>query len=46
MIKNPELYVAQGILAFAKALINTHHVNKINCFNELQMLIQQEKLSS
>ena len=46
MIKNPELYVAQGILIFAKALINTHQVNKKSCFNELSILIQAEKSSS
>ena len=42
IIKNKELYVARGIITFAKALMRQHWVNFPVCWKHLQELVEEE----
>ena len=37
-MKNPELYVARGIITYADALMRAHHVDRALCVNHLLSL--------
>ena len=37
-MRNPELYVAQGIMKYADALMRAHHVDRALCINHLLSL--------
>ena len=38
-MKNPELYVARGIITYADALMRAHHVDRALCVNHLLSLV-------
>jgi len=41
-IKNKELYVARGIVTFAKSLMRQHWVKRVQCLQYLQELLAEE----
>jgi hypothetical protein len=41
-MKNPELYVATGIMKYADALMRAHHVDRAMCMNHLLSLVHDQ----
>ena len=41
-MRNPELYVAQGIMKYADALMRAHHVDRALCINHLLSLANDQ----